>query len=78
MAWFSLGVVTMVIGLTSDLGGGSLTAEVARALVIFGTMLVGIGWPLLGPLGRDADPLAPVHQPAGTDPVVPRREPAGR
>jgi len=78
MAWFSLGAVTMVIGLTSDLGGGSLTAEVARALIIFGTMLVGIGWPLLGPLGRDADPVAPLHQPAGTDPIVPRREPAGQ
>jgi hypothetical protein len=55
MAWFTMGVVTMIGGLIIDTEGKSVVLETLLALVIFGTMLVGIGWPLLGPLGRAAD-----------------------
>ena len=41
----------MVLGMVTDLGG-SVLVEVAAALAIFGTLLVGMAWPLLGPLGR--------------------------
>lgn len=51
MAWFSLGVVVLVAGMVTDVGG-SVAVEVATALVIFGGLLVGMGWPLLGPLQR--------------------------
>ena len=34
--------------------GGTVVVEVSTALAIFGTLLVGTGWPLLGPLGRQA------------------------
>jgi hypothetical protein len=54
MAWFSVGVVVLVAGMVTDVGG-SVAVEVASALVIFGGLLVGMGWPLLGPLGRAAD-----------------------
>jgi len=43
----------MVTGFVADLGG-SVAVEVLMALAIFGTLLVGMGWPLLGPLGRAA------------------------
>ena len=33
---------------------GTVLVEVATALAIFGTLLVGLGWPLLGPLGPKA------------------------
>jgi hypothetical protein len=49
MAWFSLGVVVLVAGMVTDLGG-TVAVEVASALVIFGGLLVGMGRPLLGPL----------------------------
>jgi hypothetical protein len=52
LAWFTAGVATMLIGLVTD-NGGSLTVEVATALAIFGTLLFGMAWPLLGPLGRE-------------------------
>jgi Na+-transporting NADH:ubiquinone oxidoreductase subunit NqrD len=51
LAWFTAGATTMVIGMVTEFGG-SVAVEVATALAIFGTLLVGIGWPLLGPLGR--------------------------
>ena len=55
MAWFTVGVVVLVPGLAADTDGDSVTLEVLLAMSIFGTMLFGIGWPLLGPLGARAD-----------------------
>ncbi|MET1059567.1 MAG: hypothetical protein ABWX84_08215 [Nocardioides sp.] len=55
MAWFTIGVVVQVTGLATDTSGDSVTIEVLVALAIFGTMLFGIGWPLLGPLGQRAE-----------------------
>jgi hypothetical protein len=54
MAWFTIGVVVQVTGLATDTSGDSVTVEVLVALAIFGAMLFGIGWPLLGPLGSPA------------------------
>ena len=55
MAWFTIGVVVHVAGVTTDTSGDSVTVEVLMALAIFSTMLFGIGWPLLGPLGARAE-----------------------
>ena len=55
MAWFTIGVVVHVTGLATDTSGDSVTVEVLMALAIFGAMLFGIGWPLLGPLGARAE-----------------------
>ena len=55
MAWFTIGVVVHTAGLSTDTRGDSVTVEVLMALAIFGTMLFGIGWPLLGPLGARAE-----------------------
>jgi hypothetical protein len=55
LAWFTTGVVVQVTGLATDTSGDSVTVEVLMALAIFGTMLFGIGWPLLGPLGARAE-----------------------
>ena len=55
MAWFTIGVVVQVTGLSTDTCGDSVTVEVLMALAIFGAMLFGIGWPLLGPLGARAE-----------------------
>jgi hypothetical protein len=55
MAWFTVGVVTMVGGLIIDTNGKSVVLEVLLAAAIFGTMLFALGWPLLGPLGRAAE-----------------------
>ena len=55
MAWFTIGVVVQVTGLATDTSGDSVTVEVLMALAIFGAMLFGIGWPLLGPLGARAE-----------------------
>jgi hypothetical protein len=60
MAWLTLGVVTMVLGFVTDIGGSELV-QVLMALAIFGTLLVGMAWPLLGPLGRTAATESPVH-----------------
>lgn len=76
LAWFTAGVATLAIGMVTDLGG-TVLVEVATALAIFGTLLVGMGWPLLGPLGSKA--LAEEHShgeramdhPARTDEKVP-------
>ncbi|MBA2956156.1 hypothetical protein GON03_17585 [Nocardioides sp. MAH-18] len=54
LAWFSAGALTMVVGMLIELGN-SLLVEVLSALVIFGTLLGGMAWPLLGPLGAKAD-----------------------
>ncbi len=54
LAWFSAGAVAMVVGMVTELGD-SLLVEVVSALVIFGTLLGGMGWPLLGPLGAEAE-----------------------
>ena len=55
MAWFTIGVVVQVTGLLTDTSGKSVMVEVLMALAIFGAMLWGIGWPLLGPLGSAAE-----------------------
>jgi hypothetical protein len=55
MAWFTVGVVVQVAGLSTDTSGDSVTIEVLMALSIFGAMLFGIGFPLLGPLGARAE-----------------------
>ena len=55
MAWFTIGVVVHVAGLSTDTSGDSVTVEVLMALAIFSAMLFGIGWPLLGPLGARAE-----------------------
>jgi hypothetical protein len=55
MAWFTIGVVVHTAGLATDTSGDSVAVEVLMALAIFGTMLFGIGWPLLGPLGSRAE-----------------------
>jgi hypothetical protein len=54
LAWFSAGVVAMVVGMVTELGD-SVLVEVLSALVIFGTLLGGMAWPLLGPLGTEAE-----------------------
>lgn len=54
LAWFTLSVVVLVTGLVTDISG-SVAVEVATALVVFGSLFVGMGWPLLGPLGRAAE-----------------------
>lgn len=54
MAWFTLGVAVMVAGLLTEFGG-SVAVEVTTAVAIFGSLFVGMGWPLLGPLGRAAE-----------------------
>ena len=46
--------------------GDSVTVEVLMALAIFGAMLFGIGWPLLGPLGARAE--AAEHDTSGRRP----------
>jgi hypothetical protein len=55
MAWFTIGVAVQVTGLATDTSGDSVTVEVLMATAIFGSMLFGIGWPLLGPLGARAE-----------------------
>ena len=55
MAWFTIGVAVQVTGLLTDTSGKSVMVEVLMALAIFGAMLWGIGWPLLGPLGSLAE-----------------------
>jgi branched-subunit amino acid transport protein len=54
LAWFSAGAAAMVAGMVTDLGD-SLLVELVSALVIFGTLLGGMAWPLLGPLGAEAE-----------------------
>jgi hypothetical protein len=54
LAWFTAGAAMIVAGLVTDIGG-SVAVEVAMAIAIFGTLLVGMAWPLLGPLGRVPD-----------------------
>lgn len=51
MVWFVAGVLPMVVGLVTE-PGDSAVAQTAAAVVIFLGLLVGIGWPTLGPLGR--------------------------
>jgi hypothetical protein len=51
LAWFTAGAATIVVGMVTDFGG-SVAVEVATALAIFGTLLGGMAWPLLGPLAR--------------------------
>ena len=55
LAWFTIGVVVQVTGLATDTSGDSVLVEVLMALAIFGALLFGIGWPLLGPLGPRAE-----------------------
>jgi hypothetical protein len=54
LAWFSAGVVAMVVGMVTELGDSTLV-ELLTALMIFGTLLGGMAWPLLGPLGAEAE-----------------------
>ncbi len=54
LAWFSAGAVAMVVGMVTELGD-SVMIEVLMALLIFGTLLGGMAWPLLGPLGAQAE-----------------------
>ena len=51
MWWFVAGFAPMVVGLFTDLGG-SPVAEVISALVIFGGLLGGMAWALLGAPGH--------------------------
>jgi len=51
MWWFVAGFAPMVVGLFTDLGG-SPVAEVISALVIFGGLLCGMAWALLGAPGN--------------------------
>ena len=44
----------MVVGMVTELGD-SVLVEVVTAVVIFGTLLAGMAWPLLGPLGAQAE-----------------------
>lgn len=69
MTWLTLGATTMLVGITVDVGGSELF-QVLLALAIFGTLLAGMAWPLLGPLGRAAEhePAADAPPPAGTRP----------
>jgi hypothetical protein len=55
LAWFGVAVAVQVVGLVVDTNGKSVVLEVALALTIFGGLLWGIGWPLLGPLGDRAE-----------------------
>lgn len=48
MWWFLGGMTPLVVGLAVD-PGSSAAAQTVTALVIFGTMLGGIAWALLGP-----------------------------
>jgi hypothetical protein len=54
LAWFSAGAVAMVVGMVTEIGD-SVLVEVLMALLIFGTLLGGMAWPLLGPLGAEAE-----------------------
>jgi hypothetical protein len=54
LVWFSAGAVAMVVGMVTELGG-SVLVELLSALLIFGTLLGGMAWPLLGPLGAEAE-----------------------
>jgi hypothetical protein len=54
LAWLATGVVAMAVFMVVD-AGSSLVAQVVSASVLFGTLLVGLGWPLLGPLGAEAE-----------------------
>lgn len=51
MWWFVAGITPLVAGLAADAGGSQL-AEVISALVIFGGLLGGMSWALLGAPGR--------------------------
>jgi hypothetical protein len=66
MAWFTLGVVVMVAGMMTDISE-SVTVQVTMAVAIFGSLFVGMGWPLLGPLGQAAEDAERRRQPAGND-----------
>ena len=78
MAWFTIGVVVQVTGLSTDTSGGSVTVEVLMALAIFSAMLFGIGWPLLGPLGARAEAAEHVTWATSETEPLPRRSPVGR
>jgi hypothetical protein len=54
MGWFLLGAVPMVLGMLTDVGPSDV-AQVASALVIFGGLIGGMGWALLGAPGRVAE-----------------------
>ena len=69
MAWFTIGVVVQVAGLATDTDGDSVTVEVLLATAIFGTMLFGIGWPLLGPLGSRAESAEHIAQESEAEPT---------
>ena len=69
MAWFTIGVVVQVAGLATDTDGDSVTVEVLLATSIFGTMLFGIGWPLLGPLGSRAESAGHIAQESEAEPT---------
>lgn len=71
MAWLTLGATTMLVGIMVDVGGSELF-QVLLALAIFGTLLAGMTWPLLGPLGRAAE-----NEPT-TDPPPPVTTRPGR
>ena len=51
MWWFVAGITPLVAGLATD-PGGSQVAEVISALVIFGGLVGGMSWALLGAPGR--------------------------
>ena len=69
MAWFTIGVVVQVAGLATDTDGDSVTVEVLLATSIFGSMLFGIGWPLLGPLGSRAESAGHIAQESEAEPT---------
>ena len=77
MAWFTIGVVVQVTGLATDTSGDSVTVEVLVALAIFGAMLFGIGWPLLGPLGARAEADEHLVWATSETEPLPRRSPVG-
>ena len=51
MWWFIGGASPMVVGMLAD-AGSSAAAQVGQAVVIFGGLLAGMAWALLGPPGR--------------------------
>jgi hypothetical protein len=44
----------MVTGLATEFAD-TVVIQVATAVAIFASLLIGIGWPILGPLGRAAE-----------------------
>jgi hypothetical protein len=60
MAWFALGAVPLIIGFATDVGQSDVV-QIVSAIVIFGGLIAGMAWPLLGAPARNADDNEQLH-----------------